>query len=124
MLAYVDDEGVPHYNVYSPKYNCRFPRQLRVPGRYYAVPTEDVTLSTRTGTPFYTIKVKRLQTIEDEVETRVYRVEDCVVCMDASANVVFRPCGHQCVCDTCCAELSRRKRRVCPLCRQRISLNS
>ena len=37
---------------------------------------------------------------------------ECCVCLDASANVVFQPCGHAVCCDVCSAGF-----KVCVLCR-------
>ena len=41
--------------------------------------------------------------------------QDCCVCLEAVELVIFAPCGHQCACNNCCANL-----RQCPLCRARI----
>ena len=41
---------------------------------------------------------------------------ECVICINASCNVVFLPCGHVCVCSECCATLS-----LCPMCRAEIA---
>ena len=39
---------------------------------------------------------------------------ECIICWEASANVVLQPCGHLCVCLSC-VELLRGA--VCPMCR-------
>jgi len=45
----------------------------------------------------------------------------CVVCLDATKNIAFVPCGHS-VCNVCDASLqSRSKTCFCPLCRQEIT---
>ena len=44
---------------------------------------------------------------------------ECVVCWDASADVVFQPCGHACSC-TACAESLIGKVAFCPMCRSQI----
>lgn len=42
--------------------------------------------------------------------------EGCAVCMSAAATIALVPCGHQCLCDTCAADLMERKTQ-CPICR-------
>jgi hypothetical protein len=39
---------------------------------------------------------------------------ECCVCCNASANVVFVPCGHKKCCLDCAAQVPR-----CPICRER-----
>ena len=39
---------------------------------------------------------------------------ECIICWEASANVVLQPCGHLCMCLSC-VELLRGA--VCPMCR-------
>eukprot|EP00439_Symbiodinium_sp_Y106_P069951 s511_g12.t1 len=39
----------------------------------------------------------------------------CVVCLDAPANMAFVPCGHLAVCEACAGQLERL---ICPVCRQ------
>ncbi|OLQ07407.1 Baculoviral IAP repeat-containing protein 2 [Symbiodinium microadriaticum] len=39
----------------------------------------------------------------------------CVVCLDAPANMAFVPCGHLAVCEACAGQLERP---ICPVCRQ------
>ena len=47
--------------------------------------------------------------------------EDCVVCMDGPAQVVFVPCGHACCCSLCAQRLAEAGTLVhCPLCRATI----
>ena len=28
-----------------------------------------------------------------------FQIEECVVCSDKKASVLFQPCGHMCACD-------------------------
>jgi hypothetical protein len=37
----------------------------------------------------------------------------CVVCLSDAATVALLPCGHVCVCDSCCGRVG-----ACPICRQ------
>jgi hypothetical protein len=43
---------------------------------------------------------------------------ECVVCLgaDVSGWMMLRPCGHVCVCTTCCQSL-----KLCPVCREAIT---
>lgn len=44
--------------------------------------------------------------------------EKCISCVDAIANVVFRPCNHTVMCTQCAARLTRP---CCPICRGNIA---
>ncbi|XP_076298617.1 E3 ubiquitin-protein ligase mind bomb 1 isoform X1 [Lasioglossum baleicum] len=48
-------------------------------------------------------------------EKRQYTIEECVVCSDRKAGVLFRPCGHMCACEGCAALMKK-----CVLCRAQI----
>jgi len=41
---------------------------------------------------------------------------ECSVCLMPHPLLVLAPCGHMCVCSTCCPRLER-----CPLCREAIA---
>lgn len=43
------------------------------------------------------------------------QIEECVVCSDKKASVLFRPCGHMCACDGCAALMKK-----CVQCRSQI----
>lgn len=45
----------------------------------------------------------------------VLQIEECVVCSDKKASVLFRPCSHLCACDSC-APLMKK----CVQCRAQI----
>ncbi|KAL7645826.1 UNVERIFIED_CONTAM: hypothetical protein RMT77_002723 [Armadillidium vulgare] len=44
-----------------------------------------------------------------------YVETECVVCLSSDCRVLFIPCGHVCVCSSCCQPLT-----ICPLCRSEI----
>lgn len=44
-----------------------------------------------------------------------YVETECVVCLNSDCRVLFIPCGHVCVCSSCCQPLT-----FCPLCRSEI----
>jgi hypothetical protein len=46
---------------------------------------------------------------------RGLQIEECVVCSDKKASVLFRPCGHMCACDGCAALMKK-----CVQCRSQI----
>lgn len=54
----------------------------------------------------FSIQVKKCLTCRACVVSR-QRVGECVVCSEAAAAVVCRPCGHVCVCNNC-APLMRK----------------
>lgn len=43
------------------------------------------------------------------------QIEECVVCSDRKAGVLFRPCGHMCACESCAALMKK-----CVQCRSQI----
>jgi len=44
-----------------------------------------------------------------------FQIEECVVCSDKKASVLFKPCGHMCACDGCAALMKK-----CVQCRGQI----
>lgn len=45
------------------------------------------------------------------------QIEECLVCSDKKSSVLFKPCGHMCVCDSCSQIMKK-----CVLCRAQIEL--
>jgi len=53
---------------------------------------------------------------QTEVESEeIDETEECCICMDQRRSIVFLPCGHVCVCNSCSKDLIQ-----CPLCRVQI----
>jgi hypothetical protein len=111
---------------YSPYANCQFPRDLRVEGREFTVPRNDIALANQRGKFFYRIKKKNIKIVNAAVglQLKVYgdeNISECNICMtDIEANpsiifVIFSPCGHYCSCSECAKQL-----KECPLCRGHI----
>jgi uncharacterized protein YggU (UPF0235/DUF167 family) len=117
---------------YNNQANCQFPRAIRSVGKKYSVPPEAITFARGpAGKFFYRIK-KNLITVLDydtlppETKVNVDRIyedenADCVVCMDASHEVVIVPCGHFCMCKEC-ANILQNSSGKCPMCRGDIHL--
>ena len=54
--------------------------------------------------------------------TRASKIKECVICMVRPSQRIMIPCGHPCLCDSCCTDATlKRLRRKCPECRQTIS---
>lgn len=133
---------------YSPHANCRFPRNIRVEGREYMVPTSDVKfMPTSSGKFFYSVKASRIQilglegsvsssnsvsttattttTTKSFKDLKVYgddSLTECLVCADDAPGIVFvifAPCGHNICCGTCATKL-KSSRSPCPMCRAKI----
>ena len=52
----------------------------------------------------------------------IYTADECVICLDEKPNIVFGPCGHSCMCNTCCEQMKKiQQSKQCPLCRRAIS---
>lgn len=58
-----------------------------------------------------------------EVLTKERDDDTCVVCLDALKTHVLVPCGHLCVCASCCDDLMTSS-RSCPMCRQGASMSA
>lgn len=49
---------------------------------------------------------------------------ECVICMDESRCVMFKPCGHVCCCEGCSSSILSVSSPKCPLCRQDLKSRS
>lgn len=119
ITCYINHEGKKFYGIYNNNLNCRFPRDLRVEGRIFEVPDEDVTLLGGNGKAYYySVKKNNLKIIENgnhNIE-QIYHVStECIVCMENDVKIVFNNCGHYCCCVTCAKKL-----KSCCVCRSKI----
>ena len=46
-------------------------------------------------------------------------ISKCTVCMDSDASRIVAPCGHKCMCITCCDQIVHSTNQ-CPICRETI----
>lgn len=110
------------YSGYSSLANCQCPRDIRIEGKEYTVPKEDITLANMRGKFFYRIKKDRIvlyQPVVDLNSLKIYDegVTECCICLEENVNfIIFAPCGHCCTCHLCANKLKQ-----CPLCRADIS---
>lgn len=113
----------PGYIQYA---NCRFPRDIRVEGREYLVPQNDITLIDTRNMYFYAVKKKNIQILDalntmDPKDIKVYgdtseEHPECAICMDVQNElIIFAPCGHYCSCAICAKKINS-----CPMCRTKI----
>tara|TARA_Y100000389_G_C17096185_1_gene333695 strand:- start:16 stop:456 length:441 start_codon:yes stop_codon:yes gene_type:complete len=122
--SYVNDEGKRFLDVYNNSYNCRFPKKndIRQKDRYYNINPEDLTLTSRNlCNPFYVIKSKNIQIIDELEVLTIYKVEECVICLSNNPSVTFIPCGHYCTCYDCYSYMINNYNTNCPICRSNIS---
>lgn len=108
-------------NGYKSNCNCQFPRKLRVEGRRYVVPIENVNLVNLRGTYYYRISSKDIKIIDDVDNLTVFGSTqeedmDCAICMDNQKDTVFGPCGHFNCCRTCADHILKTTSK-CPICR-------
>lgn len=108
----------PGYNPYA---NCQFPREIRKEGKEFEAPVSALSFSDTKGKFFYRVKKGMIKevVVAVSVET-VYESSECVVCLDASPEIIFAPCGHFCTCEGCANELYK-KSKTCPMCRANIN---
>ena len=134
FVRFTDAHGNHSTNVYRDNINCRFPKGGRVLGHYYQVPHEDVSLVfTGASLSYYSVKAKHITNlgntlpevcVTDKSDLKeIYTADECVICLDETPNVVFGPCGHSCMCNTCCEQMTKiiHTSNKCPLCRRAIS---
>jgi hypothetical protein len=134
FVRFTDADGNHSTNVYKYNINCRFPREGRVLGHYYQVPHEDVSLVFKEGSlSHYSVKGKHITNLGNTLPEvcvtnkselkEIYTADECVICLDETPNVVFGPCGHSCMCNTCCEQMTKiiHSSNKCPLCRRAIS---
>lgn len=111
---------------YALNANCRFPRDIRVEGKYWTVPASAVKLQGKTKF-YYTISTKNLIEVDVNVQIldisalKVYDVTsegECVICSYvrfADDMIIIAPCGHKCACFECLSQCDK-----CPICRSPI----
>jgi hypothetical protein len=126
FFSFTDDQGKVFTNVYNNNYNCKFPRDIRVAGRYYEIGPHDLELVSRAGTaPFYNVKKNTIKIIEniDLSSLHIYEVTECVICMCEPSQLIFVPCGHRCCCSECYKDMCKTANgKKCPLCRREINM--
>ena len=49
---------------------------------------------------------------------------ECVVCLDPAPAIILLPCGHQCICEACCAANKVKVGAQCPVCRQTVEVRA
>lgn len=114
---------------YKPECNCQFPRNLRVDGRKFTVPINNIKLTKISNTYYYRVSANDIK-IEDGVANieeymkniKIYgEGEDicCIICMDSNKDTVFGPCGHFNCCNECASNILSSTRK-CPMCRTNI----
>jgi len=120
---------------FSPDANCQFPKNIRLEGREYKVPSSDVSLCDTRGKFFYRVKKHNIVIISDGDANAVNDVDvsnltiygdenmtECSICMNDTEMkpdiefVILAPCGHYCLCKDCAVKL-----KMCPMCRGNIS---
>jgi hypothetical protein len=119
---FIQTNGRVYANAYDDQYNCQFPRQLREKGRYYEIPSDDISLSKRKTGPFYVVKSKNISIVDGNYvlrETTVFEATECVICMDNKSSRTYIPCGHRVTCESCASTHSQYS-NTCPMCRRTI----
>ena len=69
----------------------------------------------RTGNYFYSEHEEEKEKEEELTinDFRTFKIEQCVICLDNTPNVLFCNCGHLCVCKTCIMNFTN-----CPVCKK------
>ena len=109
--------------IVSPGYyndaNCMFPRDIRIAGRKYRVPSFNVSLITTRGQYYYSVK-SGIEVLDNPMAMRPEEIkifedtttDECAICMVEKKSVIVNPCGHYYMCTACCQSV-----RNCPICR-------
>lgn len=48
---------------------------------------------------YYNLKLMQILNMNNKVVCCLFQIEECVVCSDKKASIMFKPCGHMCACD-------------------------
>ena len=118
--SFKNDKDEIFTNVYNNEYNCRFPRDIRKEGAFYEIGPNDITLQkTDNKKPFYIIKKQNIKNCSVNIsDFKLFKVDECVICLDNDTDIAFLPCGHVCTCSECSCMSKLHK---CPLCRRPIN---
>jgi len=122
FFSFTDDEGKVYTNVYNNDLNCKFPKDIRQDGYFYEIGPNDIVLVSRPNTQaFYQIKTTNMKIVPklDMSSIRIYEITECVICMDQNSTEILVPCGHLCMCKSCCESLLK-SRSNCPICRREV----
>jgi hypothetical protein len=122
--TFIDTENKHFSGAYNNEYNCQFPKDIRKEGLFYEISDTDLTTVLTKGSPFYRINKKNIKILTmdpclDVKNIKTFSVDECVVCLCNIPEMIFLPCGHQCVCKDC-YEISIVKTDNCPMCRRKI----
>ena len=110
--------------------NCQFPKDIRLEGRTYSVPSRNIKFTEGPGRKyFYRINKSDIKIIGSTIESDVTSVvtsifedesvTECIICMSADKNTVFASCGHYACCSDCSKTIFNTTKK-CPICRSRI----
>lgn len=124
--SYFDSEGTEYRGAYNNSYNCQFPKNIRIEGRFFEIGEDDLNTVITRGKPFYRVSKKNIKILDNYLDpefdinkVKIFSLEECVVCMSVKPNVIFLPCGHQCTCKSCFDEIYKVY-KSCPLCKKSI----
>ena len=112
--ASAQDQLVPQDQVGGDDHANLEPTDHGGPGSSRVGDTEDS--HDRTCTTNAQVQLDQLGSGSLQTQHRVGRYI-CSVCCDAEVNIVFSPCNHACVCNTCYRKLMKNE---CPFCKTRI----
>lgn len=125
-LKCVKEHSKLRVRIVSPGYaqhaNCQFPRDIRLEGRVYTVPRNDISVAESRGKFFYRVKKDNVKIVENEIkeQLKIYgdAVGECSICLEEAMDLlIFVPCGHRVACAGCASRVN-----TCPICRQDIRL--
>lgn len=134
--CYIDEENKIYLNVYNNNYNCQFPKDIRINGYFYEIQDNDMTIvNDGKRTPFYKVNKNNIRILNPEESQKykntklenvdisnlkLYEVAECVICFSEPSSIIFIPCAHMALCNTCYNSLTKCSNK-CPLCRKQIS---
>ncbi len=131
-LKCVKEQRKLRIKIISPGYhqeaNCQFPKDIRIDGRKYSVPSYAITFSEGPNHKFFYrinksfIKIVNESDIPNTQQHTINKLyedptdSECVVCMTTEKEVVFIPCGHYCLCKVCALRIKDTNGK-CIMCR-------
>ena len=58
FYRFIDEEGSIFTNAYNNSYNCQFPKDIRIEGRFFEIGGNDFITVINRGKPFYRVNKK------------------------------------------------------------------
>ena len=66
--SYFDSEGTEYRGAYNNSYNCQFPKNIRIEGRFFEIGEDDLNTVITRGKPFYRVSKKNIKILDNYLD--------------------------------------------------------